>query len=432
MKFRATLYFTLISVFSPVASLLLGLRRSNIEIKRWALIVFITFYGSVIFLSEANDGYWHERRVVTDYMDMGFTGFFSGIYSILKFEQAEGIKGDLYIHFLSFLIGSILKVPGLFFVAVAFIYGYFYSSSVFLIYRLLDFSKKSKLLWLLFIIFVLWKNLEGINTVRTWTGLWVLFYGVSHYAVYRKKRFLLFALLPPAIHVGYFLMAVPAWLVLFFNKFLPQKVMFGLFVVSFLFTFNSNEAREYMQTTELGTQKTTYINDEQNKHRQEAVEESSLRLQSQGPWYNRLAKEGFHSYGFLVLVIGVHLLNITNFSGRELLLLNVGMMTIALANYFNFITAVYNRASIIGEVFVLAFLVIMYSKSLTYNDLRVKRRLNLLVYFSLTFLMAFVIYKFADMIYFLSVYLLAFPFIVWLENSMNISIREALGALFQK
>jgi len=429
VKIRAVFYFSIISIFSPLVSLLYGFRQANVDIKRWALIVFITFYGSIIFLDESNDGYGHLMNVYVTYMDMTFSEFFNILFKILTFQRIDGTKGDLFIHILSFIVGPLLKTPSLFFIIVSFIYGYFYSSSLFLVARHITKSHKSRILLIFFALFVLWKNLEGINTVRTWTGLWVLFYGASHYFIYKKRKYLLITFIPPFIHFSYFLMAIPAWIVLFF-KWIPSRVFFALYMMSLGFSFNAGKAVELVETTELGASRRQYVLDSSNSKMIEK-REGITEKRKKSIWYLRLNEEGFHKIGFLILVIAVFALRLpSKYNSYEFHLLNIGMLNAAMANYLSFIFAVYTRSHIIAEVFMMSFFVIFLAKRLYANNTTPAINILKKIYWvALIFFVPFVFYKAAEVIYLLSVFVIAFPFIPWFENSLNISVREVLRYL---
>jgi hypothetical protein len=361
-------------------------------------------------------------------MDMGFSEFFNAIWDILTFKRVEGTKGDLFIHILSFIVGPLLKVPGLFFVFVSFIYGYFFSGSIMLVYRYLAQSRKSKVLVFIFIIFVLWRNIEGINTVRTWTGLWILFYAVGNYLIFKKKRYLLLLFFPPLVHFAYFLLAIPAWFVVFIGSRIPQIAYLFIFLLSFAFNYDSSKARETIESTELGQSRTSYILDENNEKVADGRKLISEKRKA-GAWYLRINELGLDRYGFIILVIAVFLTGMhVKYFSFEFSLLNIGMLNISMANYLSFIFAVNSRSGIIGEVFLLSFLVIFLSKRLAYNDQSFAfRNFQKLIYIALIFWIPFLFYKTADMIYYISVFVIAFPFIPWLESTMNISIREFLG-----
>jgi hypothetical protein len=354
---------------------------------------------------------------------MSFGQFISSTFSIITFQKVEGTRGDLYIHLLSFFVGSILQSPKLFFVFVSFIYAYFYSGTIFLLVKHIQGERKSLLLIIFLAIFILWKSIEGINTVRTWTAMWILLYGSLHFLVYRKIKFLFLILLPPFIHFSYFLMAIPAWLVLSIRK-IPKLVVLGIYSLSFVFTFGTTATINYIESTELGESRRGYVLDSDNERMVEKRGNIS-DSRTQGSFYVRFNELGFQRIGFVLVVLAFFLIKLPKYDNDyEFKLLYIGMLNISLANYLNFIFALHTRSIIIGEVFILSFVVIFLAKRLLENG--TMRRLVMvrnMLRLSLIFLLPFIVYRMADLLYFVSVFLIAFPFVPWIAENANLSIR---------
>lgn len=425
MNKKAFFYSCLFMFVSPAISLFHGLKGNfGAEFKRKLLIVFVTIYGSIITISESNDGFRHLENVYVHYVNLSFIDFFSEIFDILSFSDNPSINDDLYIHVVSYITGGILGMPQLFFVIVAFVYAYFFSGSIF---RLIKVTKGIKYSWLVygFIgIFILWKNIEGINTVRTWTGLWVLFYACLSYYQTGKKKYLFLMFSPPLIHIGYFIMAIPAWTVLLL------KVRHKLFVVLFIASFSTSVLNPQrmlltqLEKTEVG----------QNKIRGYYVEERAttnelLDIYVKNTWYKTLYGLGVQNTGinilaFIIISLGFY----KKMNYVEVHLFSIGILTKALSNLTWFLTAVSNRSGLIAGIFILASIVLFLIRI---NNLKLSferyKLYNSLMSICFLLFIPFIVYKIADMIYFISVYILAFPFIPWFTNTMNYSIRELLG-----
>ena len=410
---------------SPAISLFHGLTGSfGREFKRKLLIVFITIYGSIITISGSNDGVVHLQNVYDHYVDLSFIDFFDEIFDIIFFIGNPYINDDLYIHFVSYLTGGVLGMPGLFFVVVSLVYAYFFAGSIF---RLIELKKNFKYKWTVYAfitIFILWKNIEGINTVRTWTGLWVLFYACLSYYKTGQRKYLWLMFVPPLIHVGYFIMVIPALLVLIL------KVRHILFVVIFIASFtttilNPQSMLMQLEKTEVGQSKIRgYYVEEQATYGE--IEE----LYGQSAWYKRLYGVGFQNIGINILAFTIIFLGLYQFSMNSLesTLFSIGILTKALSNMTWFLTALNNRSGVIAGLFILGSVVLFLIRT---NESRLKferfKWFQFLLVISFFLFIPFVIYKIADLIYFISVYMLAFPFIPWFTDTMNYSIREFLG-----
>ncbi|MEO0877512.1 MAG: hypothetical protein AAFY48_23165, partial [Bacteroidota bacterium] len=201
----------LLMAISPFLSLVVGLRSRDMHYKRWLLVLFITIFGSLIVLDQGTDGLVHQGRVYEYYMNHSFDQFFTELMAMLRLEPIKGTKGDVYIHVLSYLLGTVIGLPGLFHVVVAFVYGYFFSGVIIYLLAKLPQLKYRYLFYFFALIFIIWEGIDGINQFRTQTGIWILVYGALGYYETRKWKYLFLMLLPPLCHVAFLIMALPAW-----------------------------------------------------------------------------------------------------------------------------------------------------------------------------------------------------------------------------
>lgn len=424
------LVFSIILMFfSPILTLLNGLRSKNTRYKKWLLIIFITFFGSIITIPELADGTRHQGRVYSHYVDLSFHQFIEESYEILTFKFNPVINEDLYIHLLSYFVGGILGAPGLFFVFVSFIYAYFFSSSIF---KLLNFVPRVRYDWLFYgiiIIFLLWKNIEGINTVRTWTGLWILFYGALSYYQTRKRIYLLFILLPVHIHIGYFIMTLPAWIVVLFGS--RPLTYSTIFMLSFFVTFVNPEAIiTQLKQTEVGKEKADgyYVED--------IVEANTLKERDLNKtWYKITSKIGFQDWAISLIAVilifsGLYLKEMTFLESH---LFSIGILTKALANTSWFLFALSNRSNVIAGLFILAVLVLVMQRGyLQFRSTRNRSIQRFGLSISLILLLPFVVLKISQLTYLLSLFMFFIPVIPWVSVDLNLSIREALGYIIGK
>lgn len=414
-------------LLSPLLSVYVAFQSRAPWLKRWSLISFITFYGSVIMLSQSNDGFRHQERVFTDYFGLSFKAFFLETFRIITLQQTAFAQEDLYIHFVSFICGTMLGLPKLFFVFIAFFYAYFFVGSLFKLFAVFPKYRNGILFLGIGIVFLLWKNIEGINTVRTWTGLWVLFYACISYYQSRKSKYLLLMFAPPFIHIGYYAMAVPAWAVLFFGN---QKVPYAaLFVLSFSFTIiNPTVVTRQLERTEVGAAKVDGYYTATYRSGFDTL--NAKRLQNKA-WYLRFYKAGLQDWGLAVLA-GAMLLFGTYFRDMNYLeasLFSVGLLTRALSNSTWFLTALNNRSAIVAGLFILAPILMLWQRGYFNQNFPWIKTQRLIMSFGLLLLVPFIIYRLADMIYFVSIYIFAAPFVPWIDGSLNMSVREAIGML---
>ena len=418
-KYIFSFYLMLIS---PMLALFFGLREKSFAYKRGLLVLAITIFGSIILITEGVDGFVHHQNVYNHYLDLSSNQFFRELIAILTFAPYPETNDDVYIHVLSYFVGSILEVPQLFFVIVSFIYAYFFSGSILKVLQVIPQTKISYFFYIFSTVFVLYKNVEGINTVRTWTGLWILFYAAFCYFETRKLKYLFLMFIPPFVHVAYFIMAVPTWIItLFGSRF--KLIYAGVFVMSFFYGINKNVAMETLSGSEVGANKSQayYVED---------VENHKVRKYDDSTWYRQMQKGGVQKYA-LYLVAFTLIFSGIYFNGMNTLeskLFSIGILTKTLSNFSTFIFALSARSALIGSIFIIAAFLLLLKRGY-FN----KEKINYFyIYQTLFFISAilyvpYLVYKIADLISFISVFMLMFPFIPWIFNDINISIRGFIG-----
>jgi hypothetical protein len=427
---RRLFYSFILMLFSPLLSLYLGLKDSDGYYKRWVLILFITVYGSIIFLHPGTDGYVHQNRVYEQYVNMDFGLFLRYCFDIVVLKTTA-VQTDLYIHFVSFLTGRILGSPNLFFVVVSFVFGYFYSGSLFKVIKLLPGFKYNWLFYGFISIFLVWKSIEGINTVRTWTGLWVLFYAVISFYETKKIKYFLLMLLPPYIHVGYYVMAIPAWLVTVGGSW--PKAYSVIFLLSFSFNaVNPQSVTEQFEKTEVGAQKVKGYYVEEKETSEDKLSNS---LDRGSTWYKASAKAGVQTWAInilaVILIIRGHYIN--KMTLIEAKLFGIGILTQALSSFSWFIYALHNRTAVIAGVFILASFIMMAQRG-GFNSKdkglpKLEKYLFTLVFLGLV---PFFILKISELGEYLSLFLISLPGLIWIASDINMSIKDGFKALIGK
>lgn len=411
-------------IFPPVL-LVDAIRVSSFSAKRWAITLFAVLYGSTIYLTEAHDGYRHLQAVSDYYIGLSFEQFVIDLWNILTFQINESGTKDLYRHLLSFLVGTILQAPWLYFPIVAFVYGWFFSGAILIVLRNFKLSKANYIVVGFVAVFLLTRNLEGINTVRTWTGMWILIYAALQYFETREKKYLVLLALPPFIHVAYFLMALPAYAYFILGN--RDTLYAALFVLSSITTFVSpGDITNQLERTELGAQSVqSYFIDE----RPNALAEIESRQGEGLRWYRVLQEAKIERWALNVLLYaligsGASLFLIKGTARR---IFNIGLLTLVLSNSTWFLFAVSNRTALIGMVCVLAgFLMARLDPTTGWRFGQLPAVYKLGVHLSLLMFLPFLIYSGSHFIDYVSFFLIAAPFIVWWDDSLNMSIKEGL------
>lgn len=416
-------YIIIFMFASPALSLYQGLMSRSDEIKRWTLILFITIFGSVIRINEGQDGFRHQQRVEEHYTDLSFQEFAVELYRIVTLQGNETTEEEPYMHVLSYFTGAVIGLPGLFFTFVAFIYAYFFAGSIFRLFRVFPKFRYSQLFFGFGMVFLLWKGLEGINTVRTWTGMWVLFYACLSYYQTGRKKYLLLMFVPPLIHIGYAVMALPAWGVLVLGT---RKWLYaGLFFLSFGATIvNPGNAVSLIQTTAVGQTKVNeyYVD-------KEITAEETLQSVQGSKWYLKLFRIGAQNWAMagvagILILFGAYFRHMTPLESK---LFSIGLLTKVLANSTWFLYTVADRSEVVAGTFILAALLLMWQRGYFQQRRKIMGYQKMALTVALLLFAPFVIYRIADLIYFISVFVLVTPFVPWFNEELNLSIRQTIG-----
>ena len=392
-------------------------------------------YGATIAIrydptGQGADGVRHLLLVYDHYVGMTFAIFLSDVWYLLTFQEASdpGIR-DVYKHLVSYLVGSVIGQPQLFFTVIAFVYGYFFTGSLLEIFRHVKWRHLNYVVIGFAAMLFLVKNIEGVNTVRTWTGLWVLVYACLRYYDTKKARYALMMLLPPFIHFGYFMMILPAFAVLIFGNY--SRLYAGIFVLSSLATvINPGDIVDVVSTTERGASAVAsyYVEDEMTFGQRRAFAESIG-----GRWWNQFRFLGIQKWALNVLIYtllasGVYFSLMTY---RQKSLFSVGLLTLAFSNATWFLFAVSNRSWLIGCVFILAAFVMARTDSRTGNKLvsMAPRFYKWGVNFSLLLFVPFFLYNLSTILDYPSAFMFVAPFLVWIDPDLNMSIKYVLQVL---
>ncbi|UAM96624.1 EpsG family protein [Polaribacter litorisediminis] len=409
---------------SPVILLIAAFRQSNRNLKKWVLIIFITFFGSLIFLSPGTDGYVHRKNVSEHYIGLGFGQFLEEIGRQLTFQQTPGVQDEPFIHILSFVVGA-LRVPGLFFTLVAFIFAYFYVGSLFRLFEIYPTWKRSKVFFLYALVFVLFMGVQQINQIRTGVGFWVLFYACLSYYQTKKIKYLLLMFVPPFIHIGYWAMALPAWGVLILGnwKWIYSVIFFLSFTSQLV---NPSTVTNQMEKTEIGKSKVKGYSVEEK-----ATSEQVLKAYGNTNWYKKYAKLGLQVWGVNVIAIILIIFG-TYFSGMNKLesrLFSTGILTVSLSNLSWFLYALKNRSAAVGMVFILATLLLLWQRGYFNSSINKVKNQLFAIRVLITLFIFVIIFNVSELIQLLSIFLFFAPFIPWIVEEMNVSIRGFIGLI---
>ena len=201
-------YLTLLFFVSPFLGVYQLFKIKDEKVITLFGTLFFGLVGSVFVYLEGTDGHSHLMNAKAQYSNMSFGDFLMQAYDAITFNAVEG-AADIYIHTLSYLSASVLRTPELIHVFSGFVLGYFFTKSTLLVLKGQLKTKKSYILIGLITLFVLIKSIEALNSIRMWTGMWVLFYGTYNYSINKEKKYFFVILFSVFIHFAYAVILIP-------------------------------------------------------------------------------------------------------------------------------------------------------------------------------------------------------------------------------
>ncbi|MGY6560082.1 MAG: hypothetical protein ACXIT9_12455 [Nitritalea sp.] len=342
--------FTILSFINPLITICVLFFIRKMVLIKWGLIALFTVWGGIMPITEGMDGMTLYNWMIYEYENMSFSYFVKGIYYILTFQNVSGLKGDLYIHFLSYSLFPLLGVPNLFFFAVAFFYSYFFVSALFKILVLTNDMSWRFSNFIFFVSFILFCSLENMQSVRTWTGMWFLVNAVLGFYINKDNKYLFLIMFTPFFHTMYFIFILPVLLFFRFSN-VPRLPLFVFFIFSFIISVPQvNVLTLRAQNTELGASKVdSYTGDDLEEKKEEYNSSTNL--------HKLLGKrEATRYYSFyFIFIIFIYSFIKTKFNLSPLFVISVIMISIA--NYFETAIPVFSgRLSYVASSILLAFL----------------------------------------------------------------------------
>lgn len=419
-KFREALVLTLIA---PVFGLIYAIKAKRVKYRYGLLLLFTAFYGFTIYIDPALDGFRARETAITYYTDMSLPDFITLTKQIITLSSPSWAYNDLYVHFLAFFLIKLLGAPILYFPVVALVYGYFYFGTL-LEVRKSVVGKATYIFWLFFISLLTWKSLEGMVTVRTYTGMWMLLYGYLKFQRTRKKRYLIFVALPPFVHFGFFVMAIPAYVALLIG---PRRILFSLlFAVALILPNQGNVLSSAIQQTELGAQKSRSYDVSTGS---EIALDIASKQNAEGKifvaGYVRVQNHVFVLKWFLMIFLLLPHYR-KNMLKAEASIFSAGLLGFALADLMNSVIAINQRLNLVSSVFVLAAMALYFGRT------TVEQKRNILAGQNLPYLLLFVgltplfVYFILSNLVFLDFYMLLLPYVHFLGDDVGITIREVI------
>ncbi len=423
-KKQKVIHHILLLLISPYIALYRLLKGKNQQITVISGMLLMGIIGSIYYFTPGSDGATHLEKVNTHYVNLSGDEFLREAINILTFQSIE-ISVDLYIHCLGYLAGGIFGIPELLHVFAGFVLGYFYTKSVILVLK--DKQKNLKAWWIIAFIamFLVVRSISALNSIRMWTGMWILFYGSYSYALTRNKKYVWIALSSIIVHFSYSIFVFP---VIFGYIMRHRKMLITfLFLASFFFSLNYNLVSAYLPENRLTEVKTeTYVQLEE-----EGGMQGENKL-SQTNFYKKYGPNIYYSYSLIALSIILILFNFKyKLSEATMFLIAAGLMLYALSNIMEFSGLLQGRSKGLSSTFITAANLTILTTLRYYGISRLHfvmgRFFLVLVLLSC---IPYFLFHFSYALNMLSIFFFAFPFVSWIIGDGDLSIRDFLVLLF--
>lgn len=368
----------------------------------------------------------------TVYYSLTFDEIIKRTYHILTFNPTDDSPTELYVHLLYIIAGYICQSKYFLFSIAGLIYGYFYGRALLIVSRRFSLTKNSTIITIILLLFVIHRSFDSMQTIRSWTGMWILFNGVLSYIETKKIKYLFLIFSTPLVHLMYSFIVIPVFVYLFTVKFANRTVYIGLFVISFITNINSIALKSSVSEDSLADKKFSsyYRIDSQGN----GIDPIALRKEKSGTgtsWYAEFGKTTAVYFGavyFIIFLIFFGYYDKNKMSSVEYGLTTIGILMISLANFLSFAYTFYSRTMSNATIYVLA--------SLVFISLRQKDNFNHLSRYKKFFLWIGLIIFFPKIIFFISnfiklasFFLFILPYPILLNHDLNISIRDLINTI---
>jgi hypothetical protein len=236
---KTSILLFLLSPFTGVVQAFKHYKESWAKNSIW---LFVAFYGYTMYKPEEMD----VNRYVLKLQELHSAPLNWDAF-VANFYNEEGDTIDVYQPLVTYIIAMVTDSGNILFAVFGFIYGYFYSRNIWLLFGMIKEKRINRVMWIVLASFALTIGFWEINGVRMWTAAHIFFYGTFLLLVKDNKKGFLIAASSMLVHFSFML----PFAVLVFFRFvkLPWKILYLIFLASFFVSqFNVSSFGETLST----------------------------------------------------------------------------------------------------------------------------------------------------------------------------------------
>lgn len=408
------------TLLSPALGVYNLFKTRNERLILWGGTFLMAILGSVYVYVRGGDGHTHKLHIEKEYMDMSVVDFFTRMGEILTLNVQQGVV-DPYLHILSFISGGIFGIPELLHILAGAFYGAVYFTGVLFLLRNLDFKKASFVLGILLTVFFIYRGLTGLNAVRWWTAMWMVFSGTLGFLSTRRKKYVLLAMCSILVHFSFVGLIIPVIAGYYIRNL--RKLLLILWVFSF-FTAGSYEViKPYVPEIGVFKSREATLNIDPSIQQ---IDSSSSNTR----FYREYGETSYNNYSipFLSFILFFFFIRNGN-SNWYWSLFAMGVTLYIFANFMDFSPSVSGRAKSGSSVLILASAIQIFGNRAQMICMQQGRRMvKFLIIIFFISCIPVILFQLSYAISMMSTFTLLLPVVSWFLGDQDFSIREFLGS----
>lgn len=352
-------FFLLLFFISPALALLSGMFNFK---KRGAELIMVLFFSALGYSWIINPG-MDSAAIVSSfenrYSIMSIKQFVNEIEIMFALQAKWNTAQDLYLHIISYVLKEFTQDGKWLMTVLGMVFGFFYVKNARLLYE--ERKVKWDLITLtLFVFFISWVGVVGINAPRNYTGGMLFFFGAYSYLKTDKPIYLLLVLICPFVHFMYAAITIPffAYVILKDRKYLYLAIL----AVSLIATTGVSELEPILTSTEFTENKARAYAGGEDEPPSAFDRQGSFHVE----YYRTAGAWAVMTIFFGAIFLGGYLKN-KNHDRLQNGLAGTSILILSLSNFTTAVPAMSNRSFTYFGLFALAYLVRFFSQKETNN-----------------------------------------------------------------
>ena len=350
-------YFLVLFLISPVLALISGIASFRKRGAKLICLFFIGAYGYTFILNPGMDSHTMSLNFTEYFSYLAFEDFVQDLLSAFTLSNTGSTMDEPVFIVLTYSIAQFTNSTNVFFLVVSTFYGIFFLTAISIVYNEVE-KNWNAVVVILFIFFISWVGLYGINAPRTYIGGWIYFCGAYLFIKTGDYKYILLVMFAPMVHFGYFAMTLPFFAYVVMKDL--RYVYVAVLLVSFFATVGLNLFDPILTATELGETKAEIYTGERWENRSGGdsfTGERSFHVQ-----YYRTAGRWAINIMFIGSILFAGYLSGKHHDRLQTGLGSVAILMLSFSNFTTAIPALSGRTFTNFGLFALAYLVRLYSR----------------------------------------------------------------------